>query len=158
MCGSFIIALLYQWILISMMMVLSGNMSLLLCFFLMIRLPPRSTRTDTLFPYTTLFRSGRRHRFFAKVRLGKDRFGGVRLDGRRLTKALCRLHFHRPGALGCVVIGRIPDPPSLAVGLRFRPPDHSLGIHRGLHRRHASPLPHHLDLGASAGHPAVKEN
>src|SRR3546814_20569535 len=25
--------------------------------FLMIRLPPRSTRTDTLFPYTTLFRS-----------------------------------------------------------------------------------------------------
>src|SRR3546814_12171793 len=27
-------------------------------FFLMIRRPPRSTRTDTLFPYTTLFRSG----------------------------------------------------------------------------------------------------
>src|SRR3546814_6728491 len=25
----------------------------------MIRRPPRSTRTDTLFPYTTLFRSGR---------------------------------------------------------------------------------------------------
>src|SRR3546814_12425576 len=30
----------------------------LLCFFfLIIRRPPRSTRTDTLFPYTTLFRS-----------------------------------------------------------------------------------------------------
>src|SRR3546814_3441330 len=29
-------------------------------FFVMIRRPPRSTRTDTLFPYTTLFRS--RHR------------------------------------------------------------------------------------------------
>src|SRR3546814_4206539 len=29
-------------------------------FFLMIRRPPRSTRTDTLFPYTTLFRSGDR--------------------------------------------------------------------------------------------------
>src|SRR3546814_14540432 len=27
-------------------------------FFLMIRRPPRSTRTDTLFPYTTLVRSG----------------------------------------------------------------------------------------------------
>src|SRR3546814_6543188 len=27
-----------------------------LVFFLMIRRPPRSTRTDTLFPYTTLFR------------------------------------------------------------------------------------------------------
>src|SRR3546814_2396740 len=33
--------------------------SIMLClfFFLMIRRPPRSTRTDTLFPYTTLFRS-----------------------------------------------------------------------------------------------------
>src|SRR3546814_18029963 len=27
------------------------------CFFLIRRRPPRSTRTDTLFPYTTLFRS-----------------------------------------------------------------------------------------------------
>src|SRR3546814_13925112 len=31
--------------------------SVLFFFFLMIRRPPRSTRTDTLFPYTTLFRS-----------------------------------------------------------------------------------------------------
>src|SRR3546814_2800496 len=29
----------------------------MLFFFLMRRRPPRSTRTDTLFPYTTLFRS-----------------------------------------------------------------------------------------------------
>src|SRR3546814_15188179 len=29
----------------------------LVFFLLMIRRPPRSTRTDTLFPYTTLFRS-----------------------------------------------------------------------------------------------------
>src|SRR3546814_6568820 len=32
------------------------SFSCVLCF-LMIRRPPRSTRTDTLFPYTTLFRS-----------------------------------------------------------------------------------------------------
>src|SRR3546814_4341704 len=32
-------------------------MTVLFVFFLMIRRPPRSTRTDTLFPYTTLFRS-----------------------------------------------------------------------------------------------------
>src|SRR3546814_7529406 len=32
-------------------------MSCFVVFFLMIRRPPRSTRTDTLFPYTTLFRS-----------------------------------------------------------------------------------------------------
>src|SRR3546814_19967869 len=36
-----------------------SHFTLCLCcfFFLMIRRPPRSTRTDTLFPYTTLFRS-----------------------------------------------------------------------------------------------------
>src|SRR3546814_20501955 len=32
---------------------------LLFFFFFMIRRPPISTRTDTLFPYTTLFRSAR---------------------------------------------------------------------------------------------------
>src|SRR3546814_9945948 len=31
---------------------------MLFFFFLMLRRPPRSTRTDTLFPYTALFRSG----------------------------------------------------------------------------------------------------
>src|SRR3546814_16366554 len=35
-------------------------MSFFSFFFLMIRRPPRSTRTDTLFPYTTLFRSAQR--------------------------------------------------------------------------------------------------
>src|SRR3546814_13827091 len=34
-----------------------GIVHMLSAFFLMIRRPPRSTRTDTLFPYTTLFRS-----------------------------------------------------------------------------------------------------
>src|SRR3546814_5418218 len=37
--------------------VLSSTVFCFLFFFLMIRRPPRSTRTDTLFPYTTLFRS-----------------------------------------------------------------------------------------------------
>src|SRR3546814_17408984 len=36
-----------------------GFMFLFVFFFLRIRRPPRSTRTDTLFPYTTLVRSGR---------------------------------------------------------------------------------------------------
>src|SRR3546814_6271294 len=47
----------------------------------MIRRPPRSTRTDTLFPYTTLFRSssGRRvrHSYFAYLLFGPISF----LDG-----------------------------------------------------------------------------
>src|SRR3546814_13693656 len=43
-------------------------------FFLMIRRPPRSTRTDTLFPYTTLFRSSMSRKNFLSGR----RFGGTR--------------------------------------------------------------------------------
>src|SRR3546814_20997913 len=38
-----------------------------LVFFLMIRRPPRSTRTDTLFPYTTLFRSQLKVRLFERL-------------------------------------------------------------------------------------------
>src|SRR3546814_7756480 len=37
------------------------------------RRPPRSTRTDTLFPYTTLFRSGRRTRAARQGRKGAVR-------------------------------------------------------------------------------------
>src|SRR3546814_2006032 len=36
---------------------MSTSICTVLFFFLIIRRPPRSTRTDTLFPYTTLFRS-----------------------------------------------------------------------------------------------------
>src|SRR3546814_4986570 len=61
-------------------------------FFLMIRPPPRSTRTDTLFPYTTLFRSAVRgldgtgpasgaNAFFAGTRPRLN----FQLDGRTLT-------------------------------------------------------------------------
>src|SRR3546814_14839287 len=39
------------------MIVLIRMIDVIFFFFLMIRRPPRSTRTDTLFPYTTLFRS-----------------------------------------------------------------------------------------------------
>src|SRR3546814_14999112 len=41
-------------------------------FFLMIRPPPRSTRTDTLFPYTTLFRSEILAQFAFGKRRGAD--------------------------------------------------------------------------------------
>src|SRR3546814_2705181 len=51
-------------------------------FFLMIRRPPRSTRTDTLFPYTTLFRSRRgRPRGDAGVEHARPCRGLVRRHG-----------------------------------------------------------------------------
>src|SRR3546814_7370780 len=49
----------------------------LFLFFLMIRRPPISTRTDTLFPYTTLFRSRRRRRQGRDVRGDRHRIGPV---------------------------------------------------------------------------------
>src|SRR3546814_3272264 len=50
-------------------------------FFLMIRRPPRSTRTDTLFPYTTLFRS----RALARCRCAQRR-----VPANRKIAARCR--------------------------------------------------------------------
>src|SRR3546814_6970992 len=43
-------------------------------FFLMRRLPPRSTPTDTLFPYTTLFRSWATERGIAAYPNGAESF------------------------------------------------------------------------------------
>src|SRR3546814_14269762 len=76
---------------------------LIVFFFLMIRRPPRSTRTDTLFPYTTLFRScrrrscsrgrlsGRRDRVHANI--VADAFHRDRL-GHRPDRALARSEEH----------------------------------------------------------------
>src|SRR3546814_13966309 len=75
----------------------------------MIRRPPRSTRTDTLFPYTTLFRSLRGGRRFCSGRRrlrrgsrgrrgfgrGGGRWGRCRRRGGRgfgLRRLLCRGH------------------------------------------------------------------
>src|SRR3546814_4163091 len=62
-------------------------------FFLMIRRPPRSTRTDTLFPYTTLFRSRqllqRREHAGAHLRsLGDPGESRDRSDDQRLSALL----------------------------------------------------------------------
>src|SRR3546814_3065272 len=55
-------------------------------FFLMRRRPPRSTRTDTLFPYTTLFRS--RQDF----------------PGKRIVNALVDLPFALPTAVAGIAL------------------------------------------------------
>src|SRR3546814_16659156 len=76
----------------------------------MIRRPPRSTRTDTLFPYTTLFRSSLKrkrrveadaHRrvyrpwgFYETVALG-ERFQVKRISVKPGEKLSLQMHFHR---------------------------------------------------------------
>src|SRR3546814_3596499 len=49
----------------------------------MIRRPPRSTRTDTLFPYTTLFRSIEMSRYYNILILLKGHYSAlIRPDGK----------------------------------------------------------------------------
>src|SRR3546814_14259938 len=48
----------------------------LFVFFYMIRRPPRSTRTDTLFPYTTLFRSRCRRLYGRTAQRGTHHHSG----------------------------------------------------------------------------------
>src|SRR3546814_4162196 len=67
-------------------------------FFLMIRRPPRSTRTDTLFPYTTLFRSLAARELMrvaaAEVRIEADADHGL---GDVVCNVAARHHAMHPG-------------------------------------------------------------
>src|SRR3546814_11894647 len=76
----------------------------------MIRRPPRSKRTDTLFPYTTLFRSERRiatATVTTLVRLGGCWFGLSRIGGRLEIRQLPRPARPAPSADAEVVpLGR----------------------------------------------------
>src|SRR3546814_2104544 len=93
-------------------------------FFLMIRQPPRSTRTDTLFPYTTLFRSLRARKFFrverdvavgiedGDGRSGKaavlDRHVGALLaDQRQRVERLAADPFHRRDGIAAYALVRL---------------------------------------------------
>src|SRR3546814_12169673 len=58
-------------------------------FFLMIRRPPRSTRTDTLFPYTTLFRTDGEW-----VAFRPQTFAAVADDGRAIQDTLASAICH----------------------------------------------------------------
>src|SRR3546814_15393370 len=96
-------------------------------FFLMIRRPPRSTRTDTLFPYTTLFRSsGKSSGIFFDMKktmldpeganliadlmldvLDKEdvtHAGGLAMGAVPLVSALCVKSFQRGRPLGCFYV------------------------------------------------------
>src|SRR3546814_3893797 len=74
-------------------------------FFLMIRRPPRSTRTDTLFPYTTLFRSLprlRREHPVLRIRRALHRPSGGAEAGRpRRRPANPDLRAESPGRRPC---------------------------------------------------------
>src|SRR3546814_14550880 len=84
-------------------LILSALISVLgIFFFLMIRRPPRSTRTDTLFPYTTLFRSHQRTGLGARP-LGTG-IGAFRGPGLRTPPRQCRTRAGRAAGQGAVRI------------------------------------------------------
>src|SRR3546814_7836109 len=76
--------------------------------FLMIRRPPRSTRTDTLFPYTTLFRSPRRLPRRLHPAHGSAARRRHRLAGRPAVR-----HLRHPAAAAVALSRRLPRQPLL---------------------------------------------
>src|SRR3546814_14347282 len=101
----------------------------------MIRLPPRSTRTDTLFPYTTLFRSGHHSRQSSGkdlvapassghvlVPLGRNRRETIRTQK-------CSWHMLKRGIAAIVLLGPVIDDPALP-RWRCNPPDYGCRLGR----------------------------
>src|SRR3546814_7621922 len=84
----------------------------------MIRRPPRSTRTDTLFPYTTLFRSEQ----YAEM-LNRREADGIIFLGHRLPTTLARI-LDRDGSRAPIVNG-CEFTPSLGVSSAHRSEEHT---------------------------------
>src|SRR3546814_8190261 len=97
----------------------------------MIRRPPRSTRTDTLFPYTTLCRSGgRRQGRIRAVRCVRRQAGRAR----RLVRGL-----EREGLIPAAPVpdAALPDADHLTVAAHGRVIDSTFRPHRCLRGPHA---------------------
>src|SRR3546814_4746506 len=79
-----------------------NSLSCCICFFfLMIRRPPRSTRTDTLFPYTTLFRSRHAHVSLHLQLAHHEGGGGVEVAGDQRLEVI---HRQGDGAVGLGIL------------------------------------------------------
>src|SRR3546814_17552314 len=100
-------------------------MFFILFFFLMIRPPPRSTRTDTLFPHPTLF----------PIYLHQEHHPGLAPGPR---------HRRRPGLYQRVFRGRHRDAVRWQQGVRLRPGERAGGPARLLQGKER----HRADLGS----------
>src|SRR3546814_12632272 len=109
----------------------------------MIRRPPRSTRTDTLFPYTTLFRSGGHHAHepvehdleHRQALVGDHAAVDDRLDARTLARAVGRF----PEAEEAVDFVLVQHPRGAVVTAHRRPFRREAGIGRALAVRRQLP-------------------
>src|SRR3546814_8216448 len=78
----------------------------------MIRRPPRSTRTDTLFPYTTLFRSGDRRYGIADPEIAEMVSSA---QGKRRWRSLVTMSARYDGALRDIGLGNGATPPPVVI-------------------------------------------
>src|SRR3546814_14826177 len=101
-------------------------------FFLRIRRPPRSTRTDSLFPYTTLFRS--------QCEVGLDRPCPAQRDGERTAQG--GEHERRRHLRGALL--DLPSGQCLGRGGRGAPARRIAVRPRQARCRRAQPAPHPL--------------
>src|SRR3546814_20873882 len=99
----------------------------------MIRRPPRSTRTDTLFPYTTLFRShlARKRRKAADARRRLQRFGMTRFAAQHADAKVKRIEPRSGGKLIDEAFGE-----KGGGAVRARPPDARFKYGIGMAMRH----------------------
>src|SRR3546814_7942846 len=99
----------------------------------MIRRPPRSTRTDTLFPYTTLFRShlARKRRKAADARRRLQRFGMTRFAAQHADAKGKRIEPRSGGKLIDEAFGE-----KGGGAVRARPPDARFKSGIGMAMRH----------------------
>src|SRR3546814_18417727 len=91
-------------------------------FFLMIRRPPRSTLTDTLFPYTTLFRSVEKRESAMPA--------PPHFNGRPLTARL-NIASVRGGAKGSILPAQL----EILVNRRYAPEERFEDVMRELDRK-----------------------
>src|SRR3546814_2836559 len=105
----------------------------------MIRRPPRSTRTDTLFPYTTLFRSvgieDERRRHADAERLLVDEAGaGADAEAGEWNDEAVEIHAPERPLAGVdheQRSGRIVDRAAVAIGAERRLPEHWIAHRAG---------------------------
>src|SRR3546814_17352707 len=95
----------------------------------MIRRPPRSTRTDTLFPYTTPFRSYRRASFLSSRAPRRAAYFHRRCTADRWLRTHGLPEWRRPGALwlGSRKIILAPGRRARLSGARLRASDRTRG-------------------------------
>src|SRR3546814_1164606 len=115
----------------------------------MIRRPPRSSRTDTLFPYTTLFRSFRRADEAVAVEAAQPRELGLLQagDGAEQADLFGMLELgleadHVPQRAERIVLTELDNGPGPAAGARIVESD---TLHRANAQRFDPALGHHLD-------------